>query len=179
MPNNYLSAVADAYRSASEKIWTTELVRAWYALADDTARLFAAIPIEVVPVNDLEPYSSCVNMVCCVAATGVLRVNDLAHNHPIWTDRENFQFRAVHDWFGHIQGTRVTLNPERFAFNARGELNAYQFHADCHFRRESLPALFCEIVGQVAWQHANGEFPEQACAIIPGFSYSQLPLEVL
>lgn len=166
-PGDYLVEVHLAFVDALKNPMSANDVRSWKALAHDVENLYRAIPVHVAPVLELEPYTSCAHMVESVLKHGVLYVNDLAHDHPYWSERENFRFRAVHDWYGHITGTLAAGRAGRFEFNAVGEINAYHLHANLHVSQEALPALFCEIVGQLAWQHATGDFPDQACAVIP------------
>jgi hypothetical protein len=89
----------------------------------------------------------------------------LHSEHPFFTPEQNWKFRAVHDWFSHILG--------KTDFSPKGEIRAYNVHAKM-FSPAALPALFTEIVGQVAAFLDKGSFQVQKVAILPGFSYTRL-----
>jgi hypothetical protein len=81
--------------------------------------------------------------------------------HPVLSNEENDQFRAVHDAFGHaVVGSSFTRN---------GEEIAYQSHAQM-FSPEALPALRSETRGQnshMIYRNAGSFGDEQRAVALP------------
>lgn len=83
--------------------------------------------------------------------------------HPVFSDDENDQFRAVHDLYGHIGSGR--------GVDIHGEEAAYQKHASM-FSPLARQALATETRGQNAGLHATGDFPEQKIGVLPAHMQS-------
>lgn len=79
--------------------------------------------------------------------------------HPVFSNDENDQFRAVHDVFGHLAAGR--------AVDRHGEEAAFQKHASM-FSPLARQAMATETRGQNAALHLNsGQFQEQKVGILP------------
>lgn len=127
--------------------------------------------IRVVPVPEAEPYASAADQAADVAR-GQLKVSTSGGAaHELMTADQNFKFRAVHDFFGHIENGND--------FSRAGEETAYQAHARM-FNEEARPALATETRGQNAAliqskeaeiaagnPEATGAFPEQKAGLMP------------
>jgi hypothetical protein len=99
-------------------------------------------------------------MIDSMNATGVMKVSVLNADHPLWTLRQNTDFRIVHDGIGHYLSGG--------AFSWQGELDA----CGIHFRMVKHPlarrALFTECIGQVAAFYTNGkQHVPQVCGLLP------------
>lgn len=159
--------IAHAFVTFGTEKPSRRLQQSYAALIHANRLLFAALPVSVEPVADLEPYDSALAMRDEVVATGVIRVNNLANNHPLLTAQDNLEFRAVHDYWGHVVGSAV--RPGAYDFTLEGEVNAYKLHT-LVYPVTALPALFSEVVGQSCYFDVHGEFQEhQTVAWIPGF----------
>ena len=101
--------------------------------------------------------------------SGVMEVSDINHNHPYWTNYENFIFRCTHEVDGH------GLSNARFDFE--GELRAFKRQAAVLLpilRERFSPArtgaaiglLFVEVVGQAAFASTYGFFDVQRGAFL-------------
>jgi hypothetical protein len=78
--------------------------------------------------------------------------------HPIFTNQENDEFRAVHDAFGHAATGR--------GFDRHGEEAAYQAHK-LMFSPLATMALATETRGQNASLIEHGKFATQKAAVLP------------
>lgn len=162
--DDYLKLVADAYLRAP--LHDPAAVPSYQALLRDVERFFQILQSKVtVEFVDYDAYRNADELTQDVRENHRLRVSKLFSEHPFFTKEQNWKFRAVHDWFSHILG--------RTPFSSKGEIAAYNVHAKM-FSRAALPALFTEIVGQVAHVHVKGDFPVQKVAILPGFDYLRL-----
>lgn len=72
-------------------------------------------------LDDFIPYKDSHEMMDDVANNHHMWVYDGGEDHSLLTRRENFQFRAVHDAFGHAKNG--------FEFGSRGEQGAFVAHA--------------------------------------------------
>lgn len=88
-------------------------------------------------------------------------------SHPIFTDGENDQFRAVHDAFGHAGTGR--------GFDRHGEEAAYLQHARM-YSPLARRALATETRGQNASLITNGQFPRQKVGLLPETMSAPVPL---
>ena len=152
-----------------------EALPAYHAMREETGRQFdfltrprsrGGLGIDV-SVHDTDPYPS----------TG--RIEDLypelAHDvrehghigvlstrstggHPVFTNDENDQFRAVHDVFGHLGSGR--------SVDAHGEDAAFQAHASM-YSPLARRAMATETRGQNAALHLTGEFQPQKVGVLP------------
>lgn len=79
--------------------------------------------------------------------------------HSFFTNEENDQFRAVHDYFGHVATGR--------GFDRHGEEAAYRSHAQM-FPKDARQALASETRGQNSYLNwGGGEFPGNAVVEVP------------
>lgn len=162
--DDYLKLVAEAYIRAPT--YDQAAVPSYQALVKDVERFFRLLQSKVtVEFVDYDPYRNAEELAQDVRENRRLRVLKLYSEHPFFTEEQNWKFRAVHDWFSHLLG--------HTPFSPKGEISAYNVHAKM-FSRAALPALFTEIVGQVAYLHIKGSFPVQKVAILPGFDYFRL-----
>ena len=108
--------------------------------------------------RESDPYA---DSAAITAAAGASRagglpfeVSDVNHGHPIWSDSQNFAFRAHHDACHVLSGSP--------AFTYAGEVSTYLYTIGR--LRVSIwspvgQALLAEIVGQSAVYETTGEFP--------------------
>ena len=110
--------------------------------------------------TDEDPYRTAAEMMRDVRDHRRLRVLSAraTGGHPFFSNEENEQFRAVHDFFGHAATGRE--------FDAHGEEAAALAHAKM-FSHHALPALISETRGQNGSLNLNGEFPPQKVALLP------------
>jgi len=85
--------------------------------------------------------------------------------HPVFSVIDNIVFRTVHDYIVHILSD--------VDFSGKGEIAAFNAHAKLA-PKESLPAIFTEVVGQAAAFLVYGEFPKQKITVLNGFDYKNL-----
>jgi len=130
---------------------------AWKLLAEETARLFEALPKDLrVRFLPGQPYATAAEMHSVIRTRHLVVSTD--HNfHPVWTCEENLRFRAVHDWYGHIlTGYDFTLKGERGAYEATAELHT----------PSAKHALFTEVYVQALYYVVFGHFGEQKVTLI-------------
>lgn len=162
--DHYLKLVAAAYEAAPLR--DPAAVASYTALVRDVERFFRMIQSKArVDWVEYDPYANADELRYDVRVNKRLRVMTLHSDHPFFTPEQNWKFRAVHDWFSHMLG--------HTPFSPKGEISAYNVHAKM-FSQAALPALFTEIVGQVAFLTVRGHFPTQKVAILPGFNYHRL-----
>lgn len=116
-----------------------------------------------VNVTDHDPYTSFDEMRADVINNRNLSVLSTAATgpHPIMTNEENDQFRAVHDYYGHVATGR--------GFDRHGEEAAYLSHRQM-FPEEAHTALASETRGQNSFLNwGGGSFPDQAISNVPGW----------
>jgi hypothetical protein len=113
---------------------------------------------------DHDPYKNVHEMVNDVNANKRLKVMGTAvtGGHPFFSNRQNDQFRAVHDFFGHAATGRD--------FDRHGEEAAYVAHSKM-FTPHARAALASETRGQNASLILNGEFGPQKVAVLPHHMY--------
>ena len=111
-----------------------------------------------------------------------LPVYDKMHGHPLWHDRVNYAFRAVHDGFGHRMATAKRYE----------DVLGFGFENECAAAQEQSADIFAfglvhawseakilgaqlaawtEIVGQAAYYEVHGAFPEQKALLMPSLAY--------
>ena len=145
------------YRYQSAEIIEERHVYAWKALAEETTRLYEALPKDLrVRFKPGQPYATAADM-RRVISTRYLVISTDNNFHPVWTREENLRFRAVHDWYGHIlTGYDFTLNGELGAYMATGELHT----------PSAKHALFTEVYVQALYFVVFGHFGEQKVTLI-------------
>ena len=119
-------------------------------------------------------YSSAESLADRIEQEGVIYVDTRFSNNENLDILENTIFRTVHDYYTHvIRGRKMPetgLEPS-YGFNLKGELQAYNTHAKL-VPQEALPALFCEVVAQVAHLDTFKDFPDpQKTTVLYGFDY--------
>lgn len=119
-----------------------------------TSEAFARIEAKVRFVAGEEPYASAQEMRSRVIGEGVFLVREVclsAHcHHPLGPWHK--QFRAVHDWFGHVM--HVENN-----FDMAGELGAWRSHRDEGvFSADVLPLVWSEVVLENAYRLYHGHW---------------------
>jgi 8-oxo-dGTP pyrophosphatase MutT (NUDIX family)/GNAT superfamily N-acetyltransferase len=166
--NAYARSVADAYDA--RPVHDAAAKASYAALLHHSEKMFKQLTsrIDIKFVDESEPYADAADMTKRVKEEGVMYVSKLfSSNLPSgWTPEQNWRFRAVHDYIVHIGG--------RHDFSLRGEIATFNRHAKVA-PRAALPALFSEIVGQVAYYFARGKFPSpQKACILYGFDYERV-----
>lgn len=126
---------------------------------------------EYAPDNEIG-YSSTEEMIRRVEETGKLMVDTkYSDNHPVFSQEQNWKFRAVHDAYTHYQrGKKIS----GMKFDLRGELQTYNLHKDLA-PNSARAALFSEVVGQVCYEITTGNFPDpqKACYLF-GFDFKHV-----
>jgi len=185
LPNfkEYAKMVADAYLAAPTM--DQKAVPHWNALMQSTENtLYPKIDAQVkkiykaknpeyqknpegggIIVVDYHPYDSQEQMKKEVMDKGIFRVSSADSEHPLWTVEQNVKFRAVHDWYTHIQNNAD--------FSLRGELRAYNTYVKL-IPQAAVPAAFTEIVGQACHVIAYGSFAEQKICLLPQFDWYEI-----
>lgn len=117
------------------------------AIYDEIARkvslLFEQIQVPVV-FQEADPYDSYQDMAETVGKEQQLRIYNQHTDHEFFTHEEQLKFRAVHDWFGHLDAD-VDFSPD-------GEYKKW-YHMNEHFTYNEAKVMFGEILGQVGMAH--------------------------
>lgn len=165
---DYARAVTAAYEA--RPVFDSGAEGLWKQLAASNEKLFKQVQsrIDVEFVDDYEEtgYTSSKEMKDRVAKEKKMIVDKRFSSHQVWTEEQNWKFRAVHDYVTHIgQG---------MPFSLRGELSAYNLHAKL-VPPSVRPAIFSEVVGQVSYEIVTGSFPDpQKVCILYGFDYTSV-----
>jgi len=163
----YGKLAAEAYRNATP---SSDAAGSWHALGEWIPKMFkrivglGSLDVEFV---DGDPYKDDEDLRNQVKETGVLKVWRGGTSHPIWSPETNLQFRAIHDWMGHIQPSGKP------SFGIQGEIASYNAHLHT-IPPAARPAMFTEVVGQASYFINYDEFPEQKIAILPGFDFDNV-----
>lgn len=163
----YSKAVAEAYKARPVKEYV--VMDSYRALNRHNKVMFKRLLSDVdVIFTEEQPYQTAQEMTQQVKETGKLYINNQYSENLSsgWTEEENWQFRAVHDYIVHIGG--------KVDFSTRGEIQAFNVHAKLVPPR-ALDALFSEVIGQVCYVNVFGDFPDpqKACKLY-GFDYKKL-----
>lgn len=165
---DYSKAVAYAYKARPNK-GDSKVMRAYDVLNRHNHKMFKRLQSRVdVKFTSDEPYDSASEMKRKVKETGVMYINtDHSDNlNNGWSEKDNWIFRAVHDYIVHIGGDHD--------FSLRGEIGAFNTHAKIA-PPDAIPVLFSEVVAQVCYVEEFGDFPDpQKACILYGFDYDQL-----
>jgi hypothetical protein len=118
--------------------------RTYELVADIVTDLFAQIPVPV-QFQKADPYDDYEDMANTVATEQKLRVYNQHTEHPYFSHMEQLAFRAVHDWFGHLEAD-VDFTPE-------GEYRKWEHMNQYFWSDYQKRLLFAEVVGQVGAVH--------------------------
>jgi len=162
----YLEKVGEAY--LARPVVEEQYVSSWMILIAHIEKLFEQIKNSIEFTED-DPYESSVSMIKDYKTTGKMKIFTGASEHPVWTPEQNWRFRAVHDWYGHLLGAKSGGH----TFSRRGELNTYNRHAKMAPPKARL-ALFTEIVGQLGAYYNAGANAEQKVTKLWGFDYDKV-----
>ncbi len=169
-----MQAIADAYAKAP--LYQAAAVPSYRALAHRTTQLYAKVAryVNVVETAASEPYESATAMFADIDERRRLIISTANSEHEVFTHRENFEFRAVHDYFGHYAA--------KSDFTWEGEVQACKEHGDALMRfavpphslqsmmaSDAFPAFFTECYGQVAYALRTGAFGPQKIALLDVF----------
>lgn len=160
-------AVAKAYNALPD--YDERAVPAFHAMAHETEQQFDYLTRSRrrggmglnVEVTQHDPYAGPSEMWHDVRENNRLRVLSTATTgaHPIFSNMQNDQFRAVHDAFGHLATGR--------GVDRHGEEAAFQSHSSM-FSPLARRALASETRGQnSAMITAGGQFQPQKVALLP------------
>lgn len=146
-PNNaLLTDVANHYEQSPSMPEDADVQRAYGAFRDETHQQFKALQdagYKFEPWKDEgQPYHNSTEMRRDVADNKHLYVFEGGEPHPVLTDRENYEFRAVHDALTHAK--------EGFQFGRYGEYNTFLEHSKL-YTPEAQRALATETLAQNAW----------------------------
>lgn len=124
---------------------------------------FGALPCVVVD-SDVDPFATFREMREHFKETGQLVIYSGNLEHPIFTAEENFMFRAVHDFHGHLE-----LEIPFASF--QDEVSAYLAHSQLFPRTFAgslaRQAMAQEVIGQAGHFHTFGAYPEQLAGLFP------------
>lgn len=138
--------IADAY-GRLPAIPSIADLQAYWSLRDEVQAQFRMLMdsgIRFTPFGDdmPNPYATSADMMHDLFMHDHLFVYNGGADHPALMRQENWQFRAVHDVFGHaLHG---------YQFGPRGEENAYRAHR-LTFTPSAVRALTTETRGQNSW----------------------------
>jgi len=118
--------------------------QAYDNIANTIEQLFAEIPVPV-QFQKADPYDDYLDMAITVGAEQKLRVYNQHTDHPYFSHMEQLAFRAVHDWFGHLEAD-VDFSPE-------GEFKKWKHMCQYFDTHEQDRVMFAEVVGQVGAVH--------------------------
>lgn len=141
----------------------------WRALAAHNARMFEQIASRIrVEFSPRDVYAGNYAAMVADIRRGRLVIWTGESVRPGWSQEENWQFRAVHDYMVHFSGEHD--------FTLRGEMSAYNRHVKT-VPPAARPALFTEVVGQVCtYFFLGGRFPPQKVCFLYGFDYVNVGL---
>ncbi len=119
---NVAREIAHFYETTPDQSDDPEVRQCYKALIQEVGYQWDILPVKIEKFyDDFVPYKDSPAMMDDVLQNNHLWVYDGGEDHSLLTRKENFQFRAVHDYFGHCQ--------HGFAFGIRGEYAAWQSHA--------------------------------------------------
>lgn len=149
MPN-----VANEYESLKHRQPTPEEVAAWHQLAaENTAHAnYIRQHLNVNVTDNPEPYATPDDMINDIKNNRNFVVSQAFSDHPVWTPKQNVDFRTVHDVFGHA----ATGGD----FGWEGENHACSTH-HALLSPAAAKALTTECLGQTGWAMHNGGFGDQ------------------
>jgi hypothetical protein len=139
-----VSRVIAQYYAKTKSVPRDPQVRRCYNdLKQEVSFQYTILPVKITPYGDKgAPYNDSKDMMDDLIANRHLYVYSGGEDHPLFTRKENFKFRAVHDFFGHAA--------RGFAFGPRGEENAWIEHSKL-FSPFARMALSTETRGQNSW----------------------------
>lgn len=168
--DEYSKLVADAYAEApsfdSGEVGRWESLASWvnkrfnqvFKIDEAEQRGKGRIHVEFVHA---QPYENHDQIFQDIHKNNHLYVSTEYNEHPVWDTFTNAKFRAIHDKEAHYD--------HMADFSMGGEITAYNAHVNSNPPRNSIPALFTEVVGQAAYYVNYGSFPEQKIAILSQF----------
>lgn len=113
-------------------------------IADVVVDLFAQIQVPV-QFQRADPYDDYQDMAETVGREQKLRVYNQHTDHPYFSHMEQLAFRAVHDWFGHLEAD--------VDFSPGGEFRKWKHMRQYFDSYEQDRVMFAEVVGQVGAVH--------------------------
>jgi hypothetical protein len=158
-----MRVIASAYERAP--LIAANAKPAWQALAATAVRTATYLrnTIRVFEVNTDSPYATATAMLSDLN-DGRIMISSANTVHPLWTVRENVDFRLVHDVMGHGRALQHGHNAD---FSWEGELIAFEWHSrTLSPDNGTRDALFTELLGQAAAALVNGAFTEQKVAFL-------------
>lgn len=165
--------IAKHYEAARDESDSPEVQEAYRHFARETHQQFRFLTRPVhrggagirVEVMGEDPYDSHAALVKDVKENRRLRVLSTRStgSHPLLSDRENNEFRAVHDYFGHVATGRD--------FSRHGEEAAWQSHSQM-YSPQARGAMTAETRGQnsALIYGRSGGFPEQKSLDMPSWA---------
>ena len=159
--DKYAQLVAEAYKAAPERDprAAEAFERLGHHILANFPKLASAYKVEFV---DGQPYKSAGEMASKMQDTGVMQVSQDFNQSEVFGELENLYFRAVHDYYGHLQARGFEKDSSKITrFNLEGELRAYNNHAKMLKGSPQLKAIFTEVLGQACHFMYYGFFPDQ------------------
>jgi len=158
---DFSKLVAQAYLARPD--YESQYASSWKALIPFIEKMFNQISSKVdVEFTDADPYKSSKALRRDIEQNSRLKVWTGASNHPIFTEEQNWKFRAIHDYMTHATG--------KHPFSLRGEIGAYNRHVKT-IPVEGRLALFTEVIGQVSTYFETSSHPPQKICKLWGFDY--------
>jgi len=136
--------IAKVYAKAKSLPKDPLVRRCYNNLIHEVAFQYTILPVKITSYGDHDapPYRDSKGMMDDLLEKKHLYVYSGGEDHPIFTRKENFKFRAVHDYFGHAA--------RGFSFGPKGEENAWIEHCKL-FSPFARMALTTETRGQNSW----------------------------
>lgn len=156
--------------SHAARIYQESAKRCPWAIREGYAELrriiveqFGALPCVVID-SESDPFTTFQEMREHFRETGQLVIYSGNLDHPIFTAEENFMFRAVHDFHGHL-----ALDIPFATF--QDEVSACLAHSQLFPRTVAgslaRQAMAQEVIGQAGHFHTFGEYPQQLAGLFP------------
>lgn len=159
--DKYAQLVAEAYKAAPEKDprAAEAFERLGHHILKNFSKVASAYNVEFV---DGQPYASAADMAKDIKNSGVMKVSKDFNQSEVFGEMENLYFRAVHDYYGHLQAKGYEKDFSKVThFNLEGELRAYNNHSKMLKGSEMLKPVFTEVLGQACHFMYYGYFPDQ------------------
>jgi hypothetical protein len=164
--DKYAQLVAEAYEAAPEKDPKAAAIfeRLGHHILMNFPKVASSYNVKFV---DGQPYDTAGQMATDMKKTGVMKVSKDFNQSEIFGELENLYFRAVHDYYGHLQAKGFEKDTSKITkFNLEGELRAYNNHAKMLRGSELLKAIYTEVLGQACYFMYYGKFPDQKAILM-------------
>lgn len=155
-----LPAIAEAYAKAP--IYDPKASAAFMELGRDSEHRADALAkhLEVLVVNDPEPYKTGEQLHDDVRKRRRLKVSRAGIEHPIWSEGQVIAYRICHDVLGYVAAAS--------GFDWHGENQAFAAHV-AMLPAEAQKALFTESIASAAYASHYRAYGPEKVALFPAF----------